>query len=401
MGIADDILRKGHKAPSKPARENPSVAEGVLSESELANSVTLNKQPHLGNAEQAGSRRGQLVNVDQIAGTSLDVPIGDAPIGSEVAQVVRPIIRRKTFIESLIPLAANGVFTGNIYDTELDGTQYVILTVVANQQSAASGVVIQESDDFNDPALLRSAAVFQYTGASAIQRIGTFIKCRYWRVRYTNGATIQASFKLYSNAFNFPPAGYEVFGTGPTNGGFSYLNPVILSQPGAAIADNQIDVNFLSSTNDPNSPLIVSEMVYGGAFSGTTDAARRGWSKRRTPTIFKGLSTGATGSTAIWTPGASNKFRLLKFKIQVSGQATFGAAAALTIKLLDAAIDLQLTHVIFVPAAAVNGALFDSGWIELGDFGIQSAVAGNALNLNLSAALTTGVVSVIACGTEE
>ena len=59
----------------------------------------------------------------------------------------------------------------------------------------------------------------------------------------------------------------------------------------------------------------------------------------------------------------------------------------------------QQIGVCSIPAA--TGAAFGSGdespWIDLGN-GFLSSAANNVLNLNLSFALTGGVVNVIACG---
>jgi len=58
---------------------------------------------------------------------------------------------------------------------------------------------------------------------------------------------------------------------------------------------------------------------------------------------------------------------------------------------------------VFVPMTAVTTVIGDGleQQLSLGAFGILSATANNALNVNLSAALATGNVRVIAMGTEE
>lgn len=123
----------------------------------------------------------------------------------------------------------------------------------------------------------------------------------------------------------------------------------------------------------------------------------------RTPGTFKTLAATASGSTALWTPTTGKKFRLQRYKIVVTSNASLAAGAVLTIDLLDAAGALGQTHSVWVPTVAVTtGAppLYDSGWVDLGN-GQFSALANNVLNVNLSAALVTGVCRVIACGTEE
>ena len=126
------------------------------------------------------------------------------------------------------------------------------------------------------------------------------------------------------------------------------------------------------------------------------------YDRQRTPVIFKSVQANAAGNTALWTPAAGTKFRLMRYRVEVTGNATLAAGAVLTIKLLDAAADTNQTSDSFVPGAAVStqGCQYQSGWIDLGN-GLLSAAANNVLNVNLSAALTAGNVRVDAIGTEE
>lgn len=160
----------------------------------------------------------------------------------------------------------------------------------------------------------------------------------------------------------------------------------------------------MSYTNVSTPPLLYVGMgIHGGTFSGTIDAVRRGFSKAKTPTVFRTISTAAAGNTVVWTPGVGNRFRLLKFRVQLTGNAALAVAAVLDITLNDAGGAMNLAHSAFVPAAALAGGGhdYDSGWIDLGFFGIFSAAANNVLNVNLSAALTTGVCRVMLAGVED
>ena len=117
---------------------------------------------------------------------------------------------------------------------------------------------------------------------------------------------------------------------------------------------------------------------------------------------FKTAVASAAGNTALWTPAAGKSFRLCRYFIQMSENSTLGAAGILTIKLLDGATDLNLTTDFYVPAAAVTGIGTEwLGPVDLGDSGILSAAPNNVLNVNLSVALATGQVRVIAMGTEQ
>lgn len=122
------------------------------------------------------------------------------------------------------------------------------------------------------------------------------------------------------------------------------------------------------------------------------------------PTIFKSATATASGNTAVWTPTTGKKFRLWKFMVLVTLDAQVATGPELTVKLQDATTDIGLAFPVFVPTTAVTtnpGVAFSTGWIDLGGEGFLSAVVNNALNVNLSEALTGGLASVIAAGTEE
>lgn len=123
----------------------------------------------------------------------------------------------------------------------------------------------------------------------------------------------------------------------------------------------------------------------------------------RTPGTFQTAQALAAGNTALWTPAAGKKFRLMRYLVTVTDDATRAAPGVLTVSLFDAAAGATgQAHDVYVPAVALvnTGALYQSGWIDLGN-GFLSAAVNNVLNINLSAALVTGNVRVIACGTEE
>jgi hypothetical protein len=183
--------------------------------------------------------------------------------------------------------------------------------------------------------------------------------------------------------------------------------PVVSSNPSSTFADNFSTVNYFSSLATAQAPLLVADEVYGGAFSGTANAALSGWSKMRAPTVYKtaSVSAGTSGNSAVWTPGTGNKFRLLGFQITAQGLSAT-ASASVTVSFQDATTGLAIgTYDIDIPAVAnlVTGVTQISGVVNLGAFGVLSAAANNALNFNLSAALTgaTGTYRVTAWGTEE
>jgi hypothetical protein len=134
----------------------------------------------------------------------------------------------------------------------------------------------------------------------------------------------------------------------------------------------------------------------GMGYNGTT------WDRLRTPTTFKSAAATASGSTVVWTPTSGKKFRLMRYKIDVSQDAAQTTGGVITIALLDNATDMGLSQSAFVPATAATtmGPGWTSGWIDLGNGRISSTI-NLSMNVNLSAALTSGTVRVVAAGVEE
>ena len=122
----------------------------------------------------------------------------------------------------------------------------------------------------------------------------------------------------------------------------------------------------------------------------------------RCPDVWKSASATASGNTGVWTPSGSKKFRLLKYRIQVTGNAATSGGGVITVAFQDNTTDMGMSHSFFCPSAAgTTLAGLDTGWTDIGPTGYLSTTGSNVLNVNLSAALTAGNVRVIACGTEE
>lgn len=153
---------------------------------------------------------------------------------------------------------------------------------------------------------------------------------------------------------------------------------------------------FNSGNQEPNSTgmLVIG---YQYMFNGST------WDKVRTASTFKTAKATASGDTAVWTPAAGKRFVLLGYEIMVTANAAQAVAGVLDVVLRDAAAPIGQGLSVFVPGAA--GAAFaanaSTGWVSLLGLGYQSAAINQALNVNLSAALTAGTVRVNAVGTEE
>jgi hypothetical protein len=207
---------------------------------------------------------------------------------------------------------------------------------------------------------------------------------------------------VQANAFTTPPSGLQAVNVITSSVAIKATVNAFLA------ADNLTTNNALDDLAATNArPLLVADEIFGGAFSGTANANLQGWSKMRTPTVYKtaSVSAGTSGNSAVWTPGTGNKFRLLGFQITAQGLSAT-ASASVTVSFQDATTGINIgTYDIDIPAVAnlVTGVTQISGVVNLGAFGVLSAAANNALNFNLSAALTgaTGTYRVTAWGTEE
>lgn len=114
------------------------------------------------------------------------------------------------------------------------------------------------------------------------------------------------------------------------------------------------------------------------------------------PTVYRNITTLANGSTALWTPTAGRRWRLLGVQVMLMQATT--AAAACTLSLLDvaAATGLGVTLGIAAFTAVPNSTI-----VYNVDCNILAAQPSTALNVNLSSVLAIGGVSVQCWGVEE
>ncbi len=152
------------------------------------------------------------------------------------------------------------------------------------------------------------------------------------------------------------------------------------------------------------SPKGVGDANAGAGFGAVAPYIFNGalWDRLRTPNTVKTAILTAAGDTAVWTPAASKKFRVMRYFIQVTQNAAAAAPGMLEILLRDATTPTGVGFSVFIPGAAGTtlGSEVSTPWVDLGN-GIPSAAANNVLNGNLSFALTAGEVRIVAIGTEE
>lgn len=376
---------------AQPARVDPTgTTTQPVSGTVTANQGTANATPWNENKTQVGG-----IAVQAAQTTSTD--------GTGANEVVRATQRRFSQILTTTPLAANGVFNSAWFDTNQTGDVSLCATVRSDQTSAVNGFLIQEADDttdanfqFNITAGLASNFGVGFTNPANTTSVAyAQVRRRFWRVQYTNGATLQGSFKLAvtANPVLVGNAVSSAGGAANLGGGGLLVGIGGINQSSIGADANAAPSAFAGMSG--------FNFVYGP--NGTTN----NWYWQRTPIVFKTVSVSAvtTGNSAVWTPTAGKKFRLMKFQITAQGLAAT-ATAAITVSFQDSASGITIgTYDVDVPAIAnvVSGVnQISGGWIDIGN-GLLSAVANNVLNFNISAAGagTVGTYRVNVCGTEE
>lgn len=335
-------------------------------------------------------------NIAQWGGTAVLAAQTSATTGTGADPEVRAIQRKFTDVFTTTPLAANASFTSAWIDTQQTGESFVTV----ESQSNVNGAVlqIQETDD------TVAGAVRVLTTQNVPSGTQTaYIGARYWRVLYTNGATLQTTFELTATgSINGPVLLQSGNGYALAQGGSAGIINGRLSAPMVVVGassgvGNQGALNIIIQSNGSGAfaaDAVVQYAVTDGTTGGQASAIR-------TPNKFFTVQATASGNTALWTPTSGKKFRVMRYKMSVTGNATLAAGAVLTITLEDSSTALAFVEDVYVPATTFAvGSDYIGPWVDLGN-GFLSAAANQVLNVNLSSALTAGNVRVVCCGTEE
>jgi hypothetical protein len=183
------------------------------------------------------------------------------------------------------------------------------------------------------------------------------------------------------------------------------INPSIVYPSSAALTDvatplptNNLGPNGAAFTS--SGALAVGMWVSPGAGGGNNSLVAL-----RTPSVFRGSQFSAAGANVVWMPPSTKKVRLMKYKIEVSADATItGGAAPINLQwaqqlgtvvgsLLPYSSELPYTHRLVVPSAAQSSFLgYDSGWIDLGN-GALSPTAGRALQMGIQVPQSTAAIA--------
>jgi len=112
--------------------------------------------------------------------------------------------------------------------------------------------------------------------------------------------------------------------------------------------------------------------------------------------ITKTAGVSAAGDTVIWTPPAGKRFQLLGMLIGIAAASVAGGAGE-EISMKDGAAVFIRTG-FYLPATALAQAPI---LIELPNDGYISTTDGNVLSMNLSSAITGGILDVTVWGYER
>lgn len=327
----------------------------------------------------------------------------DSPVGNEAAPAVRSLPRRRSYLLLNTPLAANAVFTSAWFDAQAAGAAVVSLTFLANQ-ATSSAIVIQGTDDPSNSSLLFNiGSNGGGVAASTLTQVVAVLKYRYWRVTFTNGATLQGSVAVWITEESEPNIVLMAGQSTITNG--AAFIPVVSGLGNLAIQASAGNTNgdglaagaWAQSSAFTQSMCMQLTYLTSGATSGNTVGAR-------TPQVYRGVQL-STGNTPLWTPPSTKKVRLMKYMIEVAEDATI-TSGPLPINIaftqrLGTATTLKLsypgyafTHRLVLPATVIATS-FDgylSGLVDLGN-GVLTDNAGAALLVGIQIPQSTGAIT--------
>ena len=311
------------------------------------------------------------------------------PVGNEPAIITRNIVRKNTYTILNAALAASVVYTSPWQDTQGSGDTVCSLSIF---NTAAITYTIQGCDD---PAIFAAASTFTIDAASTTVatsvRRSFLIPTRYWRITFTNAASVNVM-NIIATVSN---AGM-LYGANSS----TYL-PVTI---GSGNAGDGVTVVGLQNNAGSLLPLEVAN-----GFITSATASGSNYSCARTPAIFKGGQGGiAAGAFNIWQPQLTKKVRAMKYMIEVAEDATitsgplpinigfrFGLAQSLATTFAPTRSGIfDYTHRVVLPASALATSFdgYVSPWIDLGN-GVVSSVAGQSLFCGIQVPATTGAVT--------
>jgi hypothetical protein len=311
------------------------------------------------------------------------------PVGNEPALITRNIVRKNTYTILNAALAASVVYTSPWQDTQGSGDTVCSLSIF---NTTAITYTIQGCDD---PAVF-AASSSTFTIDTASTSTATSVRCsfliptRYWRITFTNAASVNVM-NIIATVSN---AGI-LFGPNSS----TYL-PVTIGSGNTG--DGVTTVGLQTNAGS----LVPLEVANGFITSATASGSN--YSCARTPAIFTG-GQGAGGSAfLVWNPATTKKPRAMRYAIDIAEDATI-TSGPLPINIgfrfglpnsLAAAFSgprtamFDYSHRVVLPAAVLATGFdgYVSPWVDLGN-GVIAPVSGQPLYCGVQAVQPTSGVT--------
>lgn len=318
-----------------------------------------------------------------------------SPAGSDYGLITRNIPRKSGSTLTTTPLAGSGTYTQSWQDSNGDGATFVAATARADQASGASGFVLEETDDDTDANFTKTVNSTSVS-ASATTSLYGVIRGKKWRVRYVNGGSAQASFKLTAVVTTLPMFTTDASGVQQVGGTVAISGTVPVSDGGSTLSvddgagsltiDGSVAVSSLPSlpagTNNIGDVdvLTLPALPAGTNDIGNVKAAgykNTDWTSVHEPAA----NTQATTTKAAAGVGVKNV--CTGFTVTFAAQATAPAAVQVAVRLRDGASGVGTVlwaGVISLPAIAgtMAGIARQNLWIE--------GTTNTAMTLEFSAA---------------
>jgi hypothetical protein len=359
-------------------------------------------------------------------GVRVSPAVNSAPTGTETAPVMRPILRKQSYLYTA-GLGLNQVYTTPWVDTLQTGDLHVEVTARTSNVAANPPTYrIEGTDDIGSPNTFAVTLSYYLNGngtnigANTAGTLNANVTTRYWRVVFTNGSTGPATIELaITTSPVFMPNLFPAFAqqTPQAQSINSQRAPMVLSMGGS----NQFYGLCVAMGLNPNANSWVDGQagtVVAGVYSGTGAAGNAGfgvynsvyngstWDRLRTVAAAQSGIIGGTsaGQTTIWNPSIGKKVRLMRYTIEAPENVQLSSAGVVGVgfafsqgSALSSNAQNQspmMIHPFWAPSSAgtSQGDLYSSGQIDMAN-GLIATAANQPLVAGLMVPQSTSAIN--------
>lgn len=255
-----------------------------------------------------------------LAAVPISLPLQDTVTATTVKSVISGksvdnvyTNQRATGVSTLnsttTPLLANGVFLGSFED--ILGYTNIALTLFSSHDSATDGFVLEYSTDGVNIDAIDSYSIF---GGSVGTQFSIGVTARYFRIRYTNGAIAQSTFRLQCvYHISAPkPSSIRIEDAITGQNDAELQKAVITGKTPDGIYTN-IQVQGIDSNNSSNTPLDANSTYRGVWFK---------WSEGYA-TLFSSVKSDVSGTLFIDASSADNPANGVETDVTFSAEIQF------------------------------------------------------------------------------